>query len=777
MMWHLSQAQDYQAMIEVLLSNSESEIHAGHAQSVRNWLDALPLELLKAQPDLLLLKAQVLSAVGAYNEAYELLDQTQKLLMTQLPGEELKLAQTVVLRGRMLRAETRYQLAVQTLQEGLAMLQALPDFSDYLNTLAPPEPSRPAGSGEVKSPASTPFIITLAQAYLELGICQGMESQLSQAQENLHAARVIYEGLNFKEQLAHIHHCLSLVYDGLNDNRARQQQLEISLHYWQAVENLPGLTNTLINLADLHLSNANYAQAETILEQALQQAEKAGYQVGRAYVLAFKGDLCRDKNDFVQAYRFYQQAEELAESCNEKRLVILVCREITAIQRVLSHHAEARATLNRAFQALSPQQRTSGFIFEVLQLLQIGLELDDNNFTKARALLESSSNFFNETENKRELSIKRFLDARLLFGLARPKAALEALVNALTYAAEQGLQPVLKQEAFHSVPLLKLAQAKLTRQPQIQELIERLLGTINTYKAAELSAAETSELGADAALVETVSRKPILIRPEIRGTAPSSEVALVVRGFGNQEVLVHGTPVRDWRTAKACEMLFLLLDRGKPMQKEVLMDALWPDLELDRADSLFKSTVYRLRNAISPDWIKRNGGAYSLEVPYWYDVQQFENLSRLGDTSYDSSHQDRSRNTQALTFYREATALYRGDFMEGNYSDWCTERQGQLANRYTETLLKQARLELQLDQPDGALQSIEQCLSLDKCNDAAHLLRLQIYQQQANLSMITLSYVNYCNLLKQELGLEPSAEIKTFYLRCQKQLLDPTLAR
>ena len=74
------------------------------------------------------------------------------------------------------------------------------------------------------------------------------------------------------------------------------------------------------------------------------------------------------------------------------------------------------------------------------------------------------------------------------------------------------------------------------------------------------------------------------------------------------EVLVHGTVVHDWRTAKAPELLLLLLDAKKPLAKETIVDALWPELNLEQADSLFKSTIYRLRNALSE--IGLNATAY-----------------------------------------------------------------------------------------------------------------------------------------------------------------------
>lgn len=762
MMWHFEQAEDFEAIIEVLRSDGENEIKAGHAQSVRNWLDALPAEMVNRHSELLLIRAEVLGASGQFNEAYELFDRVEKMLTAQLPGVELKLAQTIVIRGRMLRSETRYHLAVQTLKKGLDMLKAMPEFAEQAIYSELP--------GQAEPQIYHAYISSLAEAYLELGVCLGMESLAQPALEALETARLIYKRFGDKERLARIHHCLSLVYDGINDLPARQRHLEISFQYWQEVKNIPGLTNTLINLADLHLANANYEEAETVLKEALMQAEKAGYHVGSAYVLAFKGDMCRDNNQFTQAFDYYRQAEELASSSNEKRLIILVCREITSILRVLGDYEGAQAALNRALQNLSPPQRSSGFIFEVLRLHQIGLELDHQHFAEAKVLLYASSAFFSENDNKRELIIERFLHARLFFGLGKAKLALDSLVEALKYASGVGLQPVLKQEAFQSVPLLKLAQAKLSRQPQVQELVERLLTMVNNYKLS-LAATAAPEPKPDANRSASKLKATSVAPPASKISAMVEDVPLIARAFGTQEVLVHGMPIHDWRTAKACELLFLLLDRAKPLHKEIIIDALWPNLSASQADTVFKSTIYRLRNALSPDWIKRDGSVYSLNVPYWYDVQQFEGLTLQANNVLEQPHPLQLQ--QALERYRAATELCRGVFLEGNYSNWCTERQSQLTNKHIEVLLKQAELELQLGQPEAALEVTARCLRVDYCNDAAHLLRLRIYQQQGNLTLLTQSYIEYCRILELEMSLDPSPEITAFYNHSRKQLVSP----
>jgi LuxR family transcriptional regulator, maltose regulon positive regulatory protein len=452
MMWHFAQSHDYDSLISELFSISENELRAGHTQSILSWLEALPANLVESYPELMLLRAQVLGTNGNFAEAYAMLDKIQTLLDNRQPVAGLKMAQAIALRGRMLRLETQYNQAVQTLQRGLGLLNNLTD-----------------GIG---SPA---YQNTKAETYLELGISLGMEAQYSLAFEALQAACDLYEPLNNSERLAHVHHCMSLIYAGLNDTASRQRHLETSLQYWQKTDNVSGLTNTLVNLADLHIVATNYSTAQEILDKAFFHAQKAGYQLGKAYVFAFKGDLARAKKQYTEATDFYRQAEEIANNFNDRRLAVLVCREIAGVLRLLGDYIGANEAFNRAFRTLSAAQQTSGLMVEVLRLLQAAIEIDQGNLARARQLLDISALYFDGTENARELCLKHFLDARLSFSLGKHKPALVSLTFALQTDKDSTRLGLLRQEALHALPLLQFAKAKLTRNPSLLEQIDRLL--------------------------------------------------------------------------------------------------------------------------------------------------------------------------------------------------------------------------------------------------------------------------------------------------------------
>ncbi|WP_405996962.1 hypothetical protein [Streptomyces sp. NBC_00829] len=54
----------------------------------------------------------------------------------------------------------------------------------------------------------------------------------------------------------------------------------------------------------------------------------------------------------------------------------------------------------------------------------------------------------------------------------------------------------------------------------------------------------------------------------------------VVRCLGNVSLMGRGSPVRRWRAGKARDLfLYLLVNRGRPVDRDELHGALWPDRE------------------------------------------------------------------------------------------------------------------------------------------------------------------------------------------------------
>jgi PAS domain S-box-containing protein len=134
----------------------------------------------------------------------------------------------------------------------------------------------------------------------------------------------------------------------------------------------------------------------------------------------------------------------------------------------------------------------------------------------------------------------------------------------------------------------------------------------------------------------------------------------VRRGDGS---LVEG-PL--WQRAKVRALLACLaLAERHPVEREALVELLWPELEHSAALRNLNTTVYNLRHSLEPGlgrgadsrYIFQDGGQYWLggEGPHWLDVKAFTVGIRRARIEPDAR--------QAITTYGTTLELYRGDYL------------------------------------------------------------------------------------------------------------------
>ena len=173
-------------------------------------------------------------------------------------------------------------------------------------------------------------------------------------------------------------------------------------------------------------------------------------------------------------------------------------------------------------------------------------------------------------------------------------------------------------------------------------------------------------LHAEGAVVD--SRGSALSEALDEAAAPTE--GLRVYALGPLRAERDGELIRRWGGEKAgtrqAEALFaFLFDRGeRGASKDEILELVWPDVDLDRADVAFHRTMLGLRSMLSPGRRGSSGtpivfhnDRYRLSpgTVSWSDGTEFQRLlaSTAGATPGD-----------ALRALEEARALYRGDYLD-----------------------------------------------------------------------------------------------------------------
>jgi LuxR family maltose regulon positive regulatory protein len=227
-----------------------------------------------------------------------------------------------------------------------------------------------------------------------------------------------------------------------------------------------------------------------------------------------------------------------------------------------------------------------------------------------------------------------------------------------------------------------------------------------------------------------------------------------VFAFGEPKVLIAGKPIMRWRTARALELFFLLLDANRPVHKEQIMTMLWSETD-DHTEQNMRATVFHLRKVIGDQGIIYRAGTYALHLAalhgeeIWYDVATFQ---RYAATAKEILADDP---VAARELFQKMVSLYKGDYAQSFYSDWCRQRRQELRDLYLEAHQNIALFCWHNSQLDECLEHWQSIVLLDDCLEDAHTGIIRCYLRQGKRGQALRQYQRCVNILQEELGMGP----------------------
>lgn len=261
----------------------------------------------------------------------------------------------------------------------------------------------------------------------------------------------------------------------------------------------------------------------------------------------------------------------------------------------------------------------------------------------------------------------------------------------------------------------------------------------------------------------------------LRAASPTGEPRFEIRTLG-QFGLAFGestVDIKRWPRKQAVELLKLLVvQAGRPVHRERLIEHFWPDTPEHVAWARLKVTMHFLRQKLreahfGDEVIETTDASYVLRAnKVWIDARAFDELAHEG-----REHQRAGRIGEAIAAYDRAKELYRGDFMEADcYADWCAEERERLAEIHIELLVSLADLRFRAGDHAGATRECHAALVREPCRESVHRLLMRSLIA-LNRPKSALDHFDRCRrILKAELGVEPSRETQAVVV----PLLRPT---
>ena len=276
-------------------------------------------------------------------------------------------------------------------------------------------------------------------------------------------------------------------------------------------------------------------------------------------------------------------------------------------------------------------------------------------------------------------------------------------------------------------------------------------------------------------IVPDVQRKALEINRAIRR---SGVPRLMIKTFGGFALFRDETLVEEsaWEGIQPKLLLkAIIAHRSQGVPKDVLIEALWPEVSPVSGERNFKVILHRLRKTLEPDMNKDFGSSYihlkanlvSLDEELCHvDIDDFNSLCRRGEQKHEEGDIK-----SAIELFKQALELYAGDFLsEDLYASWADPKRNELRERYIcllfrvgELLEKQGNLKTANDyyrkvvQIDPTLEPAYQRLILNYCNRGMKNAALKTYEDCARV-------------LRKELDTEPDPLTTSLY----KKVLETT---
>ncbi len=488
------------------------------------------------------------------------------------------------------------------------------------------------------------------------------------------------------------------------------------------------LSRILNNLGWIHHMRAKYQEALTLYEEGLAAARQGGNLRLEATILVGMADVYRDIGIYKRASPFYNAGWQMAQN-GEPGLALYILAAQSDMYRWQQDYAQAFRLLKQA-RRLAEEKEADLEQRGLLPMVE-GITLAESGQVEAGfRLLSEAGEFLEQRQIKSDLARARFLQAKAHLLAGDRSQAIAELSRAMKLANEIGTHQFAVAEGQHAESLLKLGIKRgIPGCRVIIEQVERL---------------------------QAHGKEPIQPSQAEKDTAVSR---LEIYALGEGVIVRNGhRGISEWQTLIVKEMFLFLLLHG-PLERDAIGLVFWPDLTAKKVTNNFHNVLHRMRSALGADIVMAEKGRYRLgDVDYWFDVEEFEAL-------VERARLLPPQDWQTEDLWRRAIELYRGDFLSGAERVWCTLKRETLLEMYIEALIGMGQCHKARRGFEEAINWYQRALSVDELQEDVYRHVMFCYAETGQRAEALAQYHRCEEILKEGLGIEPSAETKNLYER------------
>lgn len=224
----------------------------------------------------------------------------------------------------------------------------------------------------------------------------------------------------------------------------------------------------------------------------------------------------------------------------------------------------------------------------------------------------------------------------------------------------------------------------------------------------------------------------------------------------------HVTPALRGRQGRVL-LAYLVLNRGRPVSRDELVAALWPQRPPANPSAALRTQLSRLRGALGSDSVAGRD-AVELRLPdaTWVDVEAAEQAIQAAEAALAVSEWK-----DAWAHGNVALNITSRPFLAGFEAPWVEEVRRELAELQTRARESIARAGIGLGGSElaGAERSARELVRTAPFRESGYVLLMRSLVASGNTAEALRAYERLRRVLQEELGTAPGAEIQALHRR------------
>jgi len=671
---HYVDAGAFDDAVALIERHEGAMLRAGRGMTLTRWLDQLPSSVRSQHPALCILQAELYRQMGHLPQALEAAETACAVLSPIACGQPQLAARALAARGTIKYVRGEYEAARDDCQQALAIVpnteyevqvQARFTLASCLTLLSEPEPVE--------------RILADAERYCLEQNDLWMLARLSYFRSKLQLARGAYQ-------------------DALDLAR-------VALRYAEEAGDEIGAIGSRINIGACRSNLGQMTAARADFIAAEEQSQSIGYLAGRIYALANIGDLEALSGHLREAAGAFEQTLALMGEGGEDAH-LHVC--------ALAGLAQALAGQGRALEAL-----------EQLSVYLSGNRMDELGADASLILFAAGlAHYYAGTFSEAEDYLRQARDS------ARQHSMLATEVSAcLTLGAVAAATGDDAAAREHLEQALSLTQREVSLTTTLMAQARMLSDLWPHVERSAHPAARPLQQKLAAWRYEHIGASRVAPSASDGGQDPVASMPVRVYALGDARVLLGSERVIKWVRPRARELLFFMLNADKPLLRESILDALWPDKDPEAADEDFRKARFQLKQIFHRPVIEQYDGRWRLALDCWLDTREFDRAVDEGQQFLREGHL-----AAAATAFRRALSYWDGPYLDDVFSDWTREPRDRLGERHVDCLERLADLELRLGNYSVAARMYYQVLDIEAYRESAHRGLMTYYAVRGNLN-------------------------------------------